>query len=71
MLSLRSDYQPPYPAYPGVFNLLLQFSKIINYTKFKKFYFFCNFSAFFPVYIDRKKKGTPLGGGALETPFIL
>ena len=26
MLSLRSDYQPPYPAYPGVFNLLLQFS---------------------------------------------
>ena len=33
MLSLRSDYQPPYPAYPGVFNLLLQFSSLFTFKK--------------------------------------
>ncbi|EJX00450.1 hypothetical protein EVA_11446 [gut metagenome] len=32
MPSLRPDYQPPSPSYPGVFNLLLQFS-FQNHTK--------------------------------------
>lgn len=56
MLSLRSDYQPPYPAYPGVFNLLLQFSFEFLSEKSEDFqttenlaflYFICKFFAFY------------------------